>query len=161
MDWEDFFRHIEHGGTVHSFVTENNLIGRAIIKDIRADKNLSNRYALAKQVRSEAVKDKLLSAVLNIVEFDPGCLVNESGGPMPLKAISRENRKCIEGLKINEISGPDGIGTVTRDFKFSNRLKAIELLGREFGMFIKRVEHSGQLTLEDLVQASYKSKTEK
>lgn len=42
------------------------------------------------------------------------------------------------------------------DAEMKDRLKALELLGRSEGDFLERVEHSGALTLEQLVAESAK-----
>jgi hypothetical protein len=41
-----------------------------------------------------------------------------------------------------------------KKFKLYDRLKALELRGKQLGMFIQKVEHSGKVSLEELVSAA-------
>jgi len=44
--------------------------------------------------------------------------------------------------------------------KFLDKLKAIEVLGKNLKMFVDRVEHSGSLTLEQMVEGSIPDESE-
>ncbi len=51
----------------------------------------------------------------------------------------------LDGAKIGEI----------KELRLACKLKASELIGKNLSLFVDRVEHSGKITLEDLVAASY------
>lgn len=68
--------------------------------------------------------------------------------------IERLVTNVDRAMQVEEIKDNKGLGT--GEFKYEGAVanKALELLGKDIGMFKERIEHSGTVTLADLVGAS-------
>jgi hypothetical protein len=41
-------------------------------------------------------------------------------------------------------------------FRYADKLRALELLGKSLSLFTERVEHAGEMTLQQMISASYR-----
>jgi phage terminase small subunit len=111
----------------------------------------------AQQRRSERVQvtsDDVLRELLRIATTDIGLAFDEHGGLKALKDIPVDVRRAISSVEVEQLS-VDGvsIGTVAK-LKFWDKTKSLELLGKHLRLFADKIEHSGNVTLEQLVTAS-------
>lgn len=84
--------------------------------------------------------------------------INEDSGRKKLyeQALKARGEYVVEKMlneakAIAEINPDDGI----TEAKYSDKLKAIELVLKDLGRLSNKVEHMGTVTLEDLVERSY------
>lgn len=89
---------------------------------------------------------------------DIGRAFKEDGTLMNPPDMPEAVRRAIAGFEVVEEfegSGPDKLQIgYTKKVKFWEKTKAIELLGKYLKMWTDKVEHSGKLTLEQLVAGS-------
>lgn len=97
--------------------------------------------------RTEITQDMVLQELARLGFFDIRKLFNDDGKPLDISMIDDDTAACIAGMDVldaYEGAGEDKefIGYVKK-YKLSDKLKALELLGRHLGMFRDKVELSG------------------
>lgn len=124
----------------------------AIYSWIKADPERLEKFQIATSARDEWAKERVLEEVraLGLVDirkaFNP-----ETGALLPMHKIPDDVAAAIQAVEVEEISGIPGF---TKKVRFWNKLDALRELGTELGMFVKKVDVKGKLTLEDLVAGS-------
>lgn len=78
--------------------------------------------------------------------LDVGRLYDEQGQLIPIHLLPEDVRRAINSVE-DETQGLKRVQRV----KIIDKLRAMELLGKRAGLFTERVEHSGKMTLEQLV----------
>lgn len=120
---------------------------------IRADKVRNRRYIDSLNDRAEWYVEKIKSELNKIASVDIRGIFNDDGS-VKKPAEWPEDISCvIKDFKVMEREGKDGL-TRTYDVKMWSKEKGLELLGKNLSMYIDRHEHSGSLTLEDIVAGS-------
>jgi len=99
----------------------------------------------------------IIGELRNIGMVDIGLAYDELGKLKALGDIPAEVRSAIVAVESDEIVEGGLVVGVTRRVKFSDKLKALELLGKHLQLFIDttRIQHSVRVTLEDLIDRSY------
>ena len=102
--------------------------------------------------RKEVTQDKVLQELAKLGFFDIRKLFDDNGKPLDISMIDDDTAACIAGMDVldaYEGAGEDKefIGYI-KTYKLSDKLKALELLGRHLGMFKDKVELSGSLDTE-------------
>lgn len=113
---------------------------------------------VAEQAQVDAVQ--ILRELSRLGYTDLRGLYKEDGTIKDPKDWSDEIAHAVAGVEVTELfegSGADRtwIG-YTKKVKFWDKTKALELLGKHKKLFTDKVEHSGKLTLEDLLDESRK-----
>lgn len=112
----------------------------------------------ARSKRTAITADIVLQELLKIARCDLSEAYDAKGNLLPIKDMPEDCRRAIAGIKVFEEFEGFGkerfkIGEV-REVKFWDKPKALELLGKHLKLFTDKIEHSGKLTLEDLVGGS-------
>ncbi len=106
--------------------------------------------------------DELIERVKDIVRFDPIDLENPDGSfKKSFHEMTPEARKSIKKVKVKNLFGEDPNGMQTKigemiEFEFYDKLQAVELLGREKGVFKKTnvIEHDLTKNMSDVLLES-------
>ncbi len=98
-----------------------------------------NEAMKARGDRVEMKADDVLRELKHVAQLDPAKMLDEAGRKLPLEKMPEEVRRCISSVEDTEYG--------TR-FRFWDKLKALELLGKHLVLFTDKVEHKFQL--EDL-----------
>jgi phage terminase small subunit len=117
--------------------------------------------ALATRVQAQTEQRALTADALReqntfIALSDPIDCIDASGALLPLRQMPRRIRcalRSIEIVKRNLTSG-DGVTDLTYRIQFWDKLKAIELEYKRFGLLKDLHEHTHRVTLEALVAGS-------
>ena len=114
-----------------------------------------------REKRTEITQDMVLKELAKLGFFDIRKLFDDRGKPLDITGLDNETAACIAGLEVMDVyegTGEDKefVGYIKK-YKLSDKLKALELLGRHLGMFKDKVELSGGLDaektkLDDLLQ---------
>lgn len=110
----------------------------------------------ARSQRTRVTQDRVLTAISDMAYFDIADAFTEDGALREVHELSPALRSAIAGIEIEEIRlGKDGpvVGRIKK-VKLADRKGSLELLGRHLKLFTDRVEHSGNVTIEDFVSAS-------
>jgi phage terminase small subunit len=100
----------------------------------------------------------VLSELVHIATVDPGEAFDESGALRPVSEMPFNVRHSIASIEVDELW--EGYGAeraqvgVTKKIKFNDKLRALELLGKNLSLFADRLHVSGKLTLEDILSQS-------
>ncbi len=104
----------------------------------RIDKALAEQSkrtgANADRVVRELAKVAFANAV-DMIDFDSATIK---------PGAVRDDTAAIASVKVKTIPMPDGVG-VEREIKMADKLKALELLGKRFGMFTDNINMTGDI----------------
>lgn len=103
--------------------------------------------------RTEITQNMVLQELAKLGFFDIRKLFDDDGKPLDISMIDDDTAACIAGMDVLDAydgSGEDKefIGYIKK-YKLSDKLKALELLGRHLGMFRDKVELSGEVKTEN------------
>lgn len=110
--------------------------------------------------RTGITQDMVLQELAKLGFFDIRKLFDGDGKPLDISTIDDDTAACIAGMDVLDVydgSGEDKefIGYIKK-YKLSDKLKALELLGRHLGMFKDKLEVSGldseKTKLDDLIR---------
>lgn len=106
-----------------------------------------------REKRTEITQDMVLKELAKLGLFDIRKLFDDSGKPLDITGLDNETAACIAGLEVMDVYEGTGenkefVGYIKK-YKLSDKLKALELLGRHLGMFKDKVELSGQVGINN------------
>ena len=131
--------HLSEGGTLLGWCRERSYRYIKLAEWIQAGEGRAEALQTAISLRKEMITDRLLSALLQDSFFDTRKLVDKDGDVLPLAKWP-----IPPNLEVN--SKTKEVVLKTRS-KATARNQLIKLLGLD----VKKVEHSGNMTLESLV----------
>lgn len=99
----------------------------------------------------EITQERTLRELAKIGYGDILEMFDEDGELLPVHRMSEIARAKIAGLDIETTDGPGRVKTVIQKVKVADKTRALELLGKYQKLFTDLHEHSGRLTLEQLV----------
>lgn len=121
-----------------------------------ADETRKKMYNDALDARIEWTIQRLLGELKALAFLDVRKIFDENHALLPADQWPADVAKAIAGLDV--VNLPDEGGQLKK-VKFYDKLKSIDLLGKQLGMFVQKHEVSGRLTLEDLVAGSHKNES--
>jgi phage terminase small subunit len=87
--------------------------------------------------------DRVLRELARIAFLDVGKAFTEGGGLKPLHEMDEDTRRAIGGLEVSALyADGENIGKLSK-IKLSDKLRALELLGRHIGLFDQKVTING------------------
>lgn len=122
--------------------------GARLLRNVKVVEYVQKRMDERAQ-RTEITQDRVLQELAKLGFFDIRKLFDDSGKPLDITGLDDETAACIAGLEVMDVyegAGEDKefVGYVKK-YKLSDKLKALELIGRHLGMFKDKVELSGQV----------------
>jgi len=99
-----------------------------------------------RQERTEITQDRVLAEYAKLAFLDPRRFYNDKGGLIPVPDLPAEVAAALSGMEIRSERGGDGEAPadVTK-IKFADKKAALDSVARHLGMFIDKVEHSGNV----------------
>lgn len=76
--------------------------------------------------------------------FDPRKLFTEDGLPIPIHELDDATAACIAGLDVQTTEVNGAITTKVLKYKLADKTKGLDAMARMLGMFIEKVELTGQ-----------------
>ncbi|MCK5611767.1 terminase small subunit [Candidatus Pacearchaeota archaeon] len=155
---------VANGGSLIKFCKKESLRYSNVINWIYADEGRQKSYEVGLEARGEYVAQKILAELDRCGFPDIRKLYNEDGSIKKVSDLDDDTAAVIAGIEIQEevLGKADSSGEKpvivprTRKIKIVDKLKAIDMYGRHLKMFTDKIEHSGKVSLEDLVNASMK-----
>lgn len=133
--------------------------GSRLLSNVKVREAIDAALA-ARSERVEVKADDVLRELLRLARVDLGEAFDKDGRLKAVHSIPPDVRRAIAGIEVEELfegHGPDRVQTGhVRKVKFWEKTKALELLGKHLKLFTDKLEVSGRLTLEQLVEASTK-----
>lgn len=116
-------------------------------------------YDLALLARSDWSFQRVLKEIQLLGTVDIRKAFNDSGGLKPIQDIPEDVARAIVGIESVELFEGKGenrerIGELKK-IKFSDKIRALELMGKQLSMFKEQVEHSGVVGIEKLIEESF------
>lgn len=113
--------------------------------------------ALARRAERVEVKaDDVLRELLRLAMVDISEAFGADGQLKPLHEMSPDVRRAIAGVEVQTIGNEDEGLVRLHKVKFWDKTKSLELLGKHLKLFTEKLEVSGKLTLEQLVERAAK-----
>ena len=133
---------VANGGSIPNIAKTLDVPTNWIFKWIRTNPEISKRYEEAKRDRDEWEIETILSQLRSIANVNLQDILNDDGTPKRISEIPHEALGVIESITVDDKGSK---------VKLINKLKALELSGKKLALFKDKVEHTGHLTLEQLV----------
>jgi phage terminase small subunit len=114
-------------------------IAAAVAKQTQAQLGKAN-------ITAERVKERLAT----IAFADIRDLHDDQGNLKPLHTLTADQAAAISQFEVIKKNAEAGDGVIDRVHKvrLADQMKALEMLGKHFGLFIEKVEHSGALEIK-------------
>lgn len=130
--------------------------GAKLLKNAKVAAAIAERKARQNE-RLELTADKVLRELMKCAIWDIRDLYDEAGNLRAITDLDEITRAAIAGIDVEtrevEVTGLAGTfaRSVTRKFKMVDKVRALELLGKNQKLFTDKHEIEGKLTLEELV----------
>lgn len=103
----------------------------------------------------EITQERILKEYAKIAFLNPKKLFQDDGSLKGIHEIDDDSIAAINGIEVQELFAGSGkereqIGTL-RKLKIVDKKGALDSLAKIQGMFIDKIEHSGKLTIDDLI----------
>jgi hypothetical protein len=152
------FCHLANGGSLVDLCQSWNVRYSDVVYWMNGTEERKKALNAAIEAQQEWVKTSLLRELKQISFVDITKILNREGGLIDPASWPPEIARVIESIEIKENFADNGDGQEqvgwTKKVKLASKLKAIEMMMKNLGMLTERVEHSGKVTLEELVAGS-------
>jgi len=136
--------HTSNGGSLIDLCALWNVRYSDVMREIRADKDLSKAYDQSLKDREEWAKERILKEVKSLSMFNIKDIFNLDGTLKKPAEMPPEFTAAIKEV------------TADGDIKFIDKLKALDLYHKQMGLFVDKKEISGTLSLETLIKEAHK-----
>lgn len=158
-------RHVANGGSLIGLADVWQVKYSDLRSWVRSDTNRSAAYDKSLEDRKEWAREKILSLLHDISEFDIRSILNEQGGLKPVSEWSEVAGRVVAALEISEEYDGKGNERVQSGWlkrvKTKDSLKALEMLAKNLSMLTEKHEVNTQITLDQLIMAGRKPNDEK
>lgn len=137
--------HVANGGTVLDLCKMWAIKYSDVMRTIRANESYKASYEQALLDRDEWAKERILTEVKALSLYSIKDALKPDGTFKTLAEMPDELAASIKEID------KDGV------LKFSDKLKALDLMGKQLGIFIEKKEISGKVTLEQLIMEAHAS----
>jgi phage terminase small subunit len=90
----------------------------------------------------EITSDRILQEIAATAFLDPRNFFNEAGALKSVGDLNELDARGLSSLEVSVFTNDDGEVEVTKKVKFNDKLRALELLGKNLKMFTDKVEIS-------------------
>ena len=161
---DDFYKHVANGGSPIDLAAMWKIPFSELMHWIHKSPTRKQLYDDALQAQAEWAVRRVLQEVKRIGFADIRDAYGEDGALKEMKDMPHEVAAVISGVESIEYFEGSGkekkqVGFIKK-VKFWNKLDAIKMLATNLGMLVERVEHSGKVSLESLINASLQVKKE-
>lgn len=143
---EDILTHIANGGNLKDLTILYECSFKDIYRRLHDSDPDGQKLANAIKIAEAHDRDMVVKELRSTIKSLPSDIFNDDMTLKPVSSWSSESKAAINGIEIGKL------GTKV---KFNDKLKAIELLGKERGMFNKQ-SIDVSVSLEKLVSDSWK-----
>lgn len=108
--------------------------------------------------RAELKAERVLEELRRLAFADVRTLFDEAGNWKPIKQLSAEEAAQVAQFEIiiKNAQAGDGVVDTVHKVKLTDRLKALEILAKHFGLLVERVQVSGDADLVARLTAARK-----
>ncbi len=146
--------HVANGGSVVTLCGVWNVRYSDVMRWIREDKDRSERYDNALEDRKDWSKELILRELRRIASSDMRKIFAKDGSLLPVDQWPEDMARAVQSVEVDELF--EGVGRereqvgVTKKIKFWDKIKALELAGKNLAIFTDKIEH-GASTLDAII----------
>ena len=156
------FKHIACGGTLISLAKTWDVSYSTISRWLTADEERRKVYDDACELRKEWLRDKILHELTAIASVDIRELFDDNGALRPASEWPDALTQAVSSIETKELFEYEGDEKIhvgyTHKVKVWDKVKTVELIGKSLSYFTEKHEHTGKISLADLVEASFATK---
>jgi phage terminase small subunit len=124
------------------------VVGPRLFANVRIQQEIVNQIALQEK-RTLVTADEVITELKRIAFLDISGALKEDGSLKDISEIPEDIRHAIAGLEIEELFEGTGrerehVG-FTKKIKLSDKVRALELIGKHLKLFTEKIEHSGEI----------------
>lgn len=119
-----------------------NTFGTALIKQQRIIDHLKELMD-ERSKRVEIKQDRVIIEIARLAFNDPRKAFDADGNLLPIQAWPDEVAAAIASIKVLETKNDEGTVSQTKEIKFWDKSKNLDLAARHLGMLKDKVEHTG------------------
>lgn len=108
----------------------------------------------ARSARTRIDQDRVLTGIADLAFYDIAGLFDERGAMRSIHDMPQSLRSAIAGIEVSEIRFGEVVIGQLKKVKLADRKGNLELLGRHLKLFTDKVEHSGAVSLEEILTKS-------
>ena len=120
--------------------------GNRLLKNDEIQEAIKELEAAASK-RTEVSKDMVIRELARVAFVDPRKLFDEEGRPKDIRFLDPDTAAALSSVDIYEefdYNGEDKeLSGYTKKYKWSDKLRALEMLGKHLGMFTDKVHVEG------------------
>jgi len=150
---EDIFSYVANGGSIIELCNLWDVRYYDMMRWIRKEPARSELYDSAVDAWLHYYVTRLMDEVKALATVDLADAYDEDGQLLPLREMPQHVRAAIAAVDRTEQVGEDGSKTTVK-VKLWDKLKAIEMLGNQLGIFNRTLNVKVGVTLEQLVGGS-------
>ena len=162
---ETIVGHVANGGTLFNLCEGWGIPFSNVLHWICASPDRKQVYDAAIKARLDWSIEAVLSElrILSLIDFRSA--FGPDGALLPIDKIPADVAKAIQAVEVEELF--EGVGKEraqigwTKKVKFWDKLRALELLGKNMKLFTDRVEVEAGATLEQIIMAAHKRPEDK
>ena len=121
-------------------------MGQRLLKNVEVKKMIRELEEAASE-RTSITKDMVLKELAKIAFVDPRKLFDEEGRPKDIRFLDPDTAAALSSVDIYEEFDYNGdekeLMGYTKKYKWSDKLRALEMLGKHLGMFTDKVHVEG------------------
>lgn len=151
---------VAEGGSMLQFVEKFDLDYSLMVNWVRKDKDRLKAFNEAMNSRVNWAIERVLNELKFIGMVDIRKIYDDKGNLKPVSDWPDDVARAVSGIETEELFEGRGderemIG-ISKKVKLNDKIRALELIGKNLAMFIERHQIEVVATPEDLVLASYK-----
>jgi hypothetical protein len=148
-DLKSLCEHVAHGGAVTDWCTARELRYWDVLAWLNEDEERQRAWATATEHGREWLKAEVIRQLQAASTVDVRRAFMPDGSLLPLEEIPEDVARAITHVE-------PATDKANARVRFADRLKALELVGKTLALFTDRVDHTGRISLEELVLRSMK-----
>lgn len=143
--------HVASGGSVIALCRTLDIKYANLLAWVHNSPEREKKYQEAVSARAEWAMERVLQEIQLIGTVDIRRAYDDSGALLSPKDMPEDVARALASVDVSE----DDDGNVSHRIKLIDKLKALELIGKNFGLFVDKHElNLGKQTLEALVSGS-------
>lgn len=121
--------------------------GSALLRNPQVSAYIEQRMAQL-SARTGVNQERIIRELARVAFLDPTHLVDMDSAEI-LESTSEDDRAAIASVKVKTMGGD--VEMVEREVKFADKLKALELLGKRYGMWVdkQQIDVQGAVQIVD------------
>lgn len=112
-------------------------IGSELLGKTRIRARVDERMAELSR-RTGVTQERIIRELARIAFLDPTKLADMNEATIR-KGATVDDRAAIQSIRVKQIPTQDGMG-IEREIRFADKIRALELLGKRFGMWVDKQE---------------------